>query len=307
MGSNDAVVLVVDDDPQIRSVFSGYLEDEFEVWTAASGPAALEAMSDDVDAVLLDRPMPEMSGEETLSALREAGFDQPVAIVTAVEPDFDVLDMGFDTYVVKPVFEDELQSIVGTLLLRREFDEVIREYVALVSKVTALHRGKSEAELDGHAGYEDSVARIEEIKAEAKKALDVVIETGKFDEVVRELEGGDLDLEPESSGRERPEPSERERFEEEAPEEGSTPDWRPTGEPRDDPEEPSDDPEEPPDGDEIREEGAPRGESLEEEPSDDEGTPEDGMAGGESAEEEDPREGTSEEEPSDEGTRAPDS
>ena len=200
MGSKDALVLVVDDDPQIRSVFSDYLEGDFAVRTAESGAEAIEELDDEVDVLLLDRRMPGMSGKELLSTIREDGYDQPVAVVTAVEPDFDVLDMGFDAYVVKPVFEDELRDVVETMLLRKEFDAVIREYFALVAKVAALKGEKDRAELDGHAEFETSNERLERIKEEARTALEVAIETGKFDEIFMDLESGDVDLDLEVPG-----------------------------------------------------------------------------------------------------------
>jgi DNA-binding response OmpR family regulator len=202
MARRNAVVLVVDDDPQIRSVFSDYLDDLFEVRTAESGPAALEEVDDDVDVVLLDRRMPGMSGRQLLSKLRREGYSQPVAMVTAVEPDFDLLDMGFDDYVVKPVFEEELRDVVETMVLRKEYDDVIREYFALVSKVTALKMEMDGHELDGHAGFEESKSRLEEIKREARNGIEVAIDSGKFDQIFADHLNGDADLDFESANEE---------------------------------------------------------------------------------------------------------
>lgn len=205
MESMNAVVLVVDDDPQIRSVFTDYLE-AFDVRTAESGSAAIEAMDHDVDVVLLDRRMPGMSGEELLTTLRENDYDQPIAMVTAVEPDFDVLGMGFDDYVVKPVFEEDLRNLVETMLLRREYDAVIREYFALVSKVTALKREKGPSALAGDERYEASQSRLEEIKQEARNALDAAIESGKFDELFLDHSDGNAEFDPETERTDTPDP-----------------------------------------------------------------------------------------------------
>lgn len=202
MESAGAVVLVVDDDPQIRSVFSDYLRHSFDVRTAESGAEALAEMDDHVDVVLLDRRMPGMTGGDLLERFRADGYDQPVAMVTAVEPDFDVLEMGFDSYVVKPVFEEELRDVVETMLLRREFDAVIREYFSLASKVAALKQGKAPSELDDHAGYGESTARLEQIKREARAGLEVAIETGKFDELFRHHVQGETDVAVEAAGEE---------------------------------------------------------------------------------------------------------
>ena len=202
MDSAGAVVLVVDDDPQIRAVFSDLLEDTYDVRTAESGEEALAEMGEHVDVVLLDRRMPGMSGDDLLERFRADGYDQPVAMVTAVEPDFDVLEMGFDSYVLKPVFEEELRDVVETMLLRREFDAVIREYFSLASKVAALKQGKDRSELDGHAGYDESTARLEQIKQEARAGLEVAIETGKFDELFKRHLQGEADVAVEAAGEE---------------------------------------------------------------------------------------------------------
>lgn len=196
----DGVVLIVDDDPQIRSVFSSYLDDQFEVRTAESGAEALEKMDDDIDVVLLDRLMPTMAGEEVLIQLRDDGFEQPVAMVTAVDPDFDVLEMDFDEYIVKPVFEEELRDVVEMMILRKEYDDVIREYFALVSKVTALKSEKRASELEGNVEYAESTDRLAEIKDQAREGLDAALRSGKFDELFRNLSAQRIDSSPGESG-----------------------------------------------------------------------------------------------------------
>ena len=105
-----AVVLVVDDEEEVAEVFSLWLRDVYETRVATGGEAALEAV-DGVDLVLLDRRMPDLSGDETLARMRERGYDGPVAMVTAVDPDFDIVEMAFDDYLVKPISKEELQEI----------------------------------------------------------------------------------------------------------------------------------------------------------------------------------------------------
>ncbi len=179
-------VLVVDDDADVRQLYERYLESDYRVRTAASGEAALEALDGSVDVVLLDRRLVDLSGADVLERLRADGFDQPVAMVTAVEPDIDIVDMGFDDYVVKPVDGNQLRDLVETLHLRREYDDVIREYFALVSKVTALERGRAADELDANEAYATSADRLEEIKDQAIAALEAAIDVGKFDELFQD-------------------------------------------------------------------------------------------------------------------------
>ena len=188
--SDRPTVLLVDDEAAVREVYGRLLREEYDVRPADSGEAALEAMDDDVDLVLLDRRMLGLSGGDVLERLREAGYDQPVAMVTAVEPDFDILEMGLDDYLVKPVRGEDLRELVRTMLLRREYDAVMREYFALVSKVVALQHEKTARELDGSEAYLEATDRLELLKDQAQVALDTALEQGTFDALFHELEAG---------------------------------------------------------------------------------------------------------------------
>jgi DNA-binding response OmpR family regulator len=165
-----ATVLVVDDQPDLADLYRTFLSAEFDVLTATDGDAALEQLTDGVDVVLLDRRMPDMSGDEVLDRLRDRGFDVPVAMLTAVEPDSDILEMPFDDYEVKPVDRDELLGLVEQLLDRATYDERSREYFRLVSKQTALElAGK-----DDTPEYRELTARVEDARREADATLERV-------------------------------------------------------------------------------------------------------------------------------------
>ena len=83
-----AVVLVVDDEPDVRLVARVVLVSAgYEVIEAGTGEEALAKLADDVqpDAVLLDVRMPGMGGWETLKRMKRHGdlTDLPVVIFTA--------------------------------------------------------------------------------------------------------------------------------------------------------------------------------------------------------------------------------
>ena len=146
-GTDNPVVLVVEDEPDVGETYELWLAGDYEVRRAASGAAALETLDEDVDVVLLDRMMPGMSGNEVLAELRERGHDARVAMVTAVDPDFDIVEMGFDDYVTKPPTREALVETITDLLERSERADRVREYQSLLSKRTVLEAEKSEAEL----------------------------------------------------------------------------------------------------------------------------------------------------------------
>lgn len=170
--SNESVVLIVDDEPQLAELFAAWLEDDWDVRTAHSGEEALERMDEDVAVVLLDRRMPGKSGDDVLDSIREQGYDCRVIMVTAVDPDFDIIEMGFDDYLVKPVANDELTAIVERVHQRREYDETMREYYSLASKRAVLETEKSRPELEGNEEFRE----LEERLTTLRKSVDETIE-----------------------------------------------------------------------------------------------------------------------------------
>jgi DNA-binding response OmpR family regulator len=173
MTSSPPTILVVEDETELAELFAEWLSGEYDVRVATTGEDALDLVDEDVDVVLLDRLMPGISGDEVLEAIRERGLSLRVAMVTAVEPDFDVLEMGFDDYVVKPVFREDVRRLVEGLLERDEYDQQLSDLFAVASKLAALESHKSEGELEESEGYrrlkaefERTRERIEELESE---------------------------------------------------------------------------------------------------------------------------------------------
>ena len=118
-------VLVVDDEPQIRTVLRAYLEhDGFLVTEAATGAEALRrALATDgsaPDVVLLDIGLPDLDGLEVLRTIRRSS-DVFVVLVTARADEVDTLvglRTGADDYVTKPFSPREVVARVGTVLRR---------------------------------------------------------------------------------------------------------------------------------------------------------------------------------------------
>ena len=164
--SDKATVLIVDDEPSITDLYALRLRDNYGVRTAYGGEEALDEVDEDVDVVLLDRRMPDLSGDEVLERIQERGLDVGVAMVTAVDPDFDILDLGFDAYVVKPVPEEKLEETVETLLRRSTYDSKLQELTSLMSKRAALKAEVSPDELADNDEYERLSSRIESLQAE---------------------------------------------------------------------------------------------------------------------------------------------
>jgi CheY-like chemotaxis protein len=116
-------VLLVDDDPDMRTMYGGRLRaDGFEVRFAADGPEALGAATRQLDLVLLDVRMPGMDGLEVLRRLKgDAGMAEvPVVMLSNEREEASVKRaraMGAVAWWTKfEVVPAELSRRVGDLL-----------------------------------------------------------------------------------------------------------------------------------------------------------------------------------------------
>lgn len=115
-------ILIVDDEDGIVELMRDFLEvDGFTVLAARSGAEALATLAgEQVECVLLDVMMPDVSGFEVLRRIREM-VDVPVLFLSARDGDSDKirgLRLGGDDYVVKSATPDEVVARVHAVLRR---------------------------------------------------------------------------------------------------------------------------------------------------------------------------------------------
>ncbi|MCQ4332434.1 response regulator [Natronomonas sp. F2-12] len=189
-GDDQPTVLVVEDERALIELYVRWLEDDYRVLTADGGEEALEQLDEGIDVVLLDRLMPGMSGDEVLEEIRRRIPDCKVAMVTAVEPDFDVITMGFDDYLTKPVEREELLETIQRLLSRSQFDDIEQELYALSSKQAALRSSKPKEELEENEEFRELQHRIDELRGELDTTLPGM-DDDDFVAMVRDIEGGE--------------------------------------------------------------------------------------------------------------------
>src|SRR5262245_28040175 len=133
-------ILIVDDEPIIRSTLQEFLQNEqFEAEQAASGEQALQKVAErDFDVAVCDVQMPGMDGLELLNRLRQIIPETFVLIITAyatVENAVEAFQAGAHDYLMKPVIFDDLLHKLKHLV---EYREVCRENESLRRQ---LHRG----------------------------------------------------------------------------------------------------------------------------------------------------------------------
>jgi two-component system response regulator AdeR len=183
----DPVVLIVEDEPDVAETYRLWLEQDYEVRMAQDGDEGLALLDEAVDVVLLDRMMPGLSGDEVLAQIREQELGCRVAMVTAVEPDFDILEMGFDAYLSKPIKSEQLEATVENLLERSEYDSLLQEYYALVEKQATLEATKSRAELADSDQYQSLRDDIDELRSELSETLGGIEKDEDFIATIRGL------------------------------------------------------------------------------------------------------------------------
>ncbi|MGE4159628.1 MAG: response regulator transcription factor [Planctomycetota bacterium] len=119
----DTTILVIEDDPAIRSGLESALKLEgYRTLSAADGTHGMElGLKATCNLVLLDLVLPGPSGFEILASIRQHRPELPVIILTAMGEETDRIEglrRGADDYVVKPFSVAELVARVSAVLRR---------------------------------------------------------------------------------------------------------------------------------------------------------------------------------------------
>lgn len=116
-----ASILVIDDEPGIRSTVKDILEDEgYRVHTAEDGPAGLDILKrEKIDAVILDVWLPRMGGIDVLKAVKDAWPSVEVIVVSghaSIEMAVSAVKLGAFDFIEKPLSIDRLATAVRNAL-----------------------------------------------------------------------------------------------------------------------------------------------------------------------------------------------
>lgn len=158
-------VLVIEDEADLADMYAAWLRDDYHVRVATTGEAALELVDSTVDVALVDRRLPGMRGDEVVAELRRRNYAIQIAMVSAVEPAFDIVKLGFDDYIQKPVTREALCSLVRLLLNRSAYDSDSQELFQLLTKRAVLEAQYSESALDAHDEYQQLETRLTALEA----------------------------------------------------------------------------------------------------------------------------------------------
>jgi two-component system nitrogen regulation response regulator NtrX len=134
-------ILIVDDEPGVRSALGGVLRDEgYEVDAVDSGEACLERLGRQAyDVIVLDIWLPGMDGLATLTRMRERQIDTQVVIISGhgnIESAVRAIKMGAFDFVEKPLSLEKTVLVVRNALRQRTLEVENR---ALRARVDAQH------------------------------------------------------------------------------------------------------------------------------------------------------------------------
>jgi GAF domain-containing protein/CheY-like chemotaxis protein len=124
MAAANGLVLVIDDEPEVRSVLGEFLQLEgYAVAFAATGGEGLGRLRHEVaDIVMLDLDLPDMSGMDVMRAMLAAESRPDVVIITGnatLSSAIDAVELGAAAYVTKPLDFARIGSLVARLSERR--------------------------------------------------------------------------------------------------------------------------------------------------------------------------------------------
>ncbi len=125
-------ILVVDDDDTVREALKDFLEfHDFTVTAVDGGAQAMERIAaDDFDLVISDLVMPKMDGIALIKAIREAGKDVPLLVMTgfaSIEYAVESMKAGATDFITKPLKFDHVMLIVNRVLETAALRQMARE------------------------------------------------------------------------------------------------------------------------------------------------------------------------------------
>jgi len=121
--AGETILIVEDDSTMLRGLKDNFEATGYRVRTASDGEKGLEqALRLKPDLIVLDIMMPGMNGYELCRAVREAGLEMPIIMLTAKSQESDIvlgLNLGASDYVTKPFSIKELLARANAFLRSR--------------------------------------------------------------------------------------------------------------------------------------------------------------------------------------------
>ena len=186
--SGDKKILLVDDEKELLKSLERFFKNEtnHEIFAASGGKEAIEIIdTNDIDLILTDLKMPEISGLELIEYVKGKSKDVPVIAMTAygsLNSALEVLRVGAYDYLLKPYEFDMVLMVVERAIerarLTAESEEKNKLNAIAVAAVTLSHETNNL--LTGIMGYlEIFLDDLPEDKKEIKKGLSIMLDNSR--------------------------------------------------------------------------------------------------------------------------------
>ena len=147
-------VLLVDDEKEVADAYALRLKGVADVTVTYGGSEALSTIdeSEPPDVILLDRHMPNRSGDDILTELREYDMRTRIVMVTAIDPGLEILKLPFDDYLCKPVEREDIRAAVDQQCQVLAY-ELLGKYFEIESKRSVIAAELPPERLAEHEGF----------------------------------------------------------------------------------------------------------------------------------------------------------
>ncbi|MEZ3170107.1 response regulator [Halorubrum sp. RMP-47] len=169
---NQPKVLLVDDEKEVADAYALRLEGVADVTVTYGGAEALSAVdeSNPPDTILLDRHMPNQSGDDVLTELRSYDIHTRIIMVTAVDPGLELLDLPFDDYLCKPVEREDIRTAVDQQCQVLAY-ELLGEYFQTESRRSVIAAEINPERLAEHEEYNALDTRTEVLRERISRLI----------------------------------------------------------------------------------------------------------------------------------------
>ena len=142
---SDVTVLYCEDEDDLRQITSDVIKQFTKnVYLASNGLEGLEIYkekSEEIDLIVTDVNMPEMSGLEMAKTIKELNSNIPIIVATAFSNSsylLDAIDIGVDKYVLKPIDIKKLFKVMKQSLMYHELQDLYRDNLTHIANRNAL-------------------------------------------------------------------------------------------------------------------------------------------------------------------------
>lgn len=180
---NEQHVLIAEDNSELAELFAMWLSPTYHVDTVCELAEATQKVNSSIDVVLIDRQISRYSEAQMLQKIRYDQYRMQSAMITAIEPDFNIAETEFDDYIVKPVSCRSLIEFISALITRGEYTELTNNLYQLSKKKALLEEQNSQRELRNSNEYEQIVNRLKSIQEHADMTVEEINHKKAFTEL----------------------------------------------------------------------------------------------------------------------------